>query len=371
MAHVGWLAYEVLPKISGSNSHTFLRYSVNTLYLEPANGHISMVMMGTSPSAFHHSSSFQSSSYLPKMEATILSNFQCCGLRHATMHDFVSHVEGCHNDQSKEIQERILIPEGFGRFQPVEPSRSMQTVQNSQIPRSSSSQLGSGLQNAGKSSLPPIQDIDTLEDMEMEDTPPATLPMQSINTGLAQGFRPSAPSTPNVTASFNIFSQDPTVSSVNTPTLSTHQVSQKTDLDSSMPNFPLGGLSAFDPSLSMFADDSLLPLDMNFDMNMALSSDMSNMTIHDPAKRLSSKNSGLDPSQLQFAMSNNGLQMDSDFQRALQQQQIQAGIPIAGVMGFPGQEEKKYRCPVIGCEKAYKNQNGLKYHKAVSFTRIP
>ncbi|KAK3079647.1 Transcriptional regulator of ribosomal biogenesis proteins [Coniosporium uncinatum] len=27
------------------------------------------------------------------------------------------------------------------------------------------------------------------------------------------------------------------------------------------------------------------------------------------------------------------------------------------------QEIKPFRCPVIGCEKAYKNQNGLKYHK--------
>jgi len=29
-------------------------------------------------------------------------------------------------------------------------------------------------------------------------------------------------------------------------------------------------------------------------------------------------------------------------------------------------EDKPFKCPVIGCEKAYKNQNGLKYHKAVS-----
>ncbi|KAF2435586.1 hypothetical protein EJ08DRAFT_555925, partial [Tothia fuscella] len=26
-------------------------------------------------------------------------------------------------------------------------------------------------------------------------------------------------------------------------------------------------------------------------------------------------------------------------------------------------ETKPFKCPVIGCEKAYKNQNGLKYHK--------
>jgi transcription factor SFP1 len=29
-------------------------------------------------------------------------------------------------------------------------------------------------------------------------------------------------------------------------------------------------------------------------------------------------------------------------------------------------EPKPFRCPVIGCENAYKNQNGLKHHKSVS-----
>jgi transcription factor SFP1 len=36
---------------------------------------------------------------------------------------------------------------------------------------------------------------------------------------------------------------------------------------------------------------------------------------------------------------------------------------LAGVGGFVGEEIKPFKCPVIGCEKAYKNQNGLKYHK--------
>ncbi|KAK2068227.1 hypothetical protein P8C59_002881 [Phyllachora maydis] len=33
-------------------------------------------------------------------------------------------------------------------------------------------------------------------------------------------------------------------------------------------------------------------------------------------------------------------------------------------MMMPNEEHKPFRCPVVGCEKAYKNQNGLKYHKA-------
>jgi transcription factor SFP1 len=35
----------------------------------------------------------------------------------------------------------------------------------------------------------------------------------------------------------------------------------------------------------------------------------------------------------------------------------------AAALAMMGEEHKPFRCPVIGCEKAYKNQNGLKYHK--------
>ena len=31
-----------------------------------------------------------------------------------------------------------------------------------------------------------------------------------------------------------------------------------------------------------------------------------------------------------------------------------------GTLVIPPEEDKPFKCPVIGCEKAYKNQNGLK-----------
>lgn len=34
------------------------------------------------------------------------------------------------------------------------------------------------------------------------------------------------------------------------------------------------------------------------------------------------------------------------------------------ITGFLESSEKPYRCEIRGCEKAYKNANGLKYHKA-------
>jgi len=37
-----------------------------------------------------------------------------------------------------------------------------------------------------------------------------------------------------------------------------------------------------------------------------------------------------------------------------------AAAAAAAAMMMNGEEHKPFRCPVIGCEKAYKNQNGLK-----------
>lgn len=42
------------------------------------------------------------------------------------------------------------------------------------------------------------------------------------------------------------------------------------------------------------------------------------------------------------------------------------GLTMPG--GLMQAEDKPFKCPVIGCEKAYKNQNGLKYHKAHGHT---
>jgi len=49
---------------------------------------------------------------------------------------------------------------------------------------------------------------------------------------------------------------------------------------------------------------------------------------------------------------------------AYRQQQLMMnamGNPQAAAAMMIGEEHKPFKCPVIGCEKAYKNQNGLKY----------
>ncbi|KAI5293915.1 Transcriptional regulator of ribosomal biogenesis proteins [Ascosphaera acerosa] len=54
---------------------------------------------------------------------------------------------------------------------------------------------------------------------------------------------------------------------------------------------------------------------------------------------------------------------NSEIAQRIREQQLLAGVPDT-TLGLLNEEPKPFRCPVIGCEKAYKNQNGLKYHKA-------
>jgi transcription factor SFP1 len=118
----------------------------------------------------------------------------------------------------------------------------------------------------------------------------------------------------------------------------------------------------------MFGMSNTAPMPGSFDFNnldFGLPT-LDGLTIHEPAKRLSSKNgnSNLTQQQIQAAISTGQIPMDS-VNKAMLDQQF-AGAMGGSVLGFPHDEVKKYRCPVIGCEKAYKNQNGLKYHKVVS-----
>jgi transcription factor SFP1 len=243
--------------------------------------------------------------------------------------------------------------------------------------------------------------MDTLEDMELDDsTIPATpiAPLQSpvhqnaptmtpINTSIAstvpaqQAFRTSTPSTPNTTQAFQLYS-NPTVSSVNTPALSTQtfQQSQKSP-HASIPGTP----AELNPD---FSTDYMAALGMNMNLGglpmqgnqmlqeefdfgpigFGLANNMNDMTIDEPAKRLFSKTGGLNAQQLAYAIKNGQLPMDGDMQKKMREQQLVGGLggPVIGLNHYPDQENKPFKCPVIGCEKAYKNQNGLKYHKQVS-----
>lgn len=171
-------------------------------------------------------------------------------------------------------------------------------------------------------------------------------PQLNMNTsGLTQGLRTSQPPTP-AAASFGL-QNNPTVSSVNTPTLTTHQGQiprrgQQVDMDEDLPGMPMG------------ANTNDIG-DISFGGNQ---NNDSNFCINDPGKHLFSPNGAFPAANrsIQAQLAQLGLNQaqfaDPQSNKALMQR-LQA-------MMMP-EEHKPFKCPVIGCEKAYKNQNGLKY----------
>jgi len=358
-------------------------------------------MTGTSPFPTHQSPSFHSTSYVPKFEANFMRDFCCCETIFPTMHELLQHYEQQHPDgMSDRIPAMGNLP-GTGRTSFSKPSttttgstmgRTGMGFQNS----SNQSRQGSGTGASGmgngfhtprqqsQSAMPQRQttyasmnDDETVGDMELDDPvgpmdmdePPQRTMQQTrqvfgqqrpplpINTsGLTQGLRTSTPTTPSA-ANFG-FTNNPTVSSVNTPTLTTQQGfpqrAQPTyQAMSGMGNMGAGNLNLNDNNFGMGFANNLAGLDLN-------------STIDNPEKRL---------------FSPSGSQNQVNQQRALNQQISQFGVEqlvsqvAAGAAGpetqallhqlsqnlvAPPEEHKPYKCPVVGCEKAYKNQNGLK-----------
>ncbi|KAK8228847.1 hypothetical protein HDK90DRAFT_504470 [Phyllosticta capitalensis] len=350
-----------------------------------------VIMAGTSPYTFGRSPSFHSSSYLPKMEANFMKDFNCCGLTLDSLHELLQHFEECHANPPA-VQRSSISGQGFNNGRgPTSASINPQQTDNSQSmqqtyrPQQFQNQgFNSTLNNGYKQSqLSSAQDMDTLEDMEMDD-PQTPLggsqhqfnsqqqfgqnndrtPQLNINLANAvqnSGFRTSTPTTPNTSHPNFPLQNNPTVSSVNTPTLG--GANRNTTPDSSVPGTP----GEFEQDLGNFFGG--LPMPMGGSMmqgNMDLGGmgfgggfDGLDGTIDQPAKRLFSKQGGgLTPQQLQFALRQGKLGPDSEIAKLHAQRLLAMGGGL-----FPPEENKPFKCPVIGCEKAYKNQNGLKYHK--------
>ena len=258
--------------------------------------------------------------------------------------------------------------------------------------------------------------MDTVEDMEMDDgdgvdgsseaTPPPPSTQQSqmhqsqkvqlgqqhsrasrpVNLKLNnianpiqthQGLRSSQPTTPATSGHPALpFQHNPTVSSVNTPTLSTQPMQQQNTFspETSLPGTP----SELDDDYSNLPADMSLPTNSQFlkgnfsTYDFGGGNDMLDLCIDEPAKRLFNPNGGFNNQQYaQFRMQGGQLGGNSEIARRIREQQLLVGMAGASTTMLPGEEIKPFRCPVIGCEKAYKNQNGLKYHKTVSTDFIP
>jgi len=155
------------------------------------------------------------------------------------------------------------------------------------------------------------------------------------------------------------------------------QNQHRTSPDSSAPGTPgetdenlIGGIDG----MSMH-NSQLFPNNQN-DMGgfggFGLNSDMIDLYIDEPAKRLFTPGGYANQSQQQQYTHNRlgsgQYGPNSEIAKRIREQQMLAGLPDTTTGIMPHEEPKPFRCPVIGCEKAYKNQNGLKYHKSVSFT---
>lgn len=190
-----------------------------------------------------------------------------------------------------------------------------------------------------------------------------------------QALRTSTPTTPGA-GGFG-FQNNPTVSSVNTPTLGNQPYRGQFQPDASALGTPTGEMMEEDvsglPKMESLGNmnmsvNGLNALNMSqFGLGAFGSGNGNNLnnnfgTISDPGKQLFSPGGGnvLTPEQqtlqqqfAQFGIDASMLPPGTDMQALLQQLS-----PLA-----IQEEHKPFKCPVIGCEKAYKNQNGLKYHK--------
>lgn len=100
------------------------------------------------------------------------------------------------------------------------------------------------------------------------------------------------------------------------------------------------------------------------DFGAVNSNDMLDLCINDPAKALFSEHGGLNTQRFaQFSFMNGANMLSNDSSRKLQAQQFDP--TLASKIRSGGEEERPFKCPVIGCEKAYKNANGLRYHEKV------
>lgn len=254
-----------------------------------------------------------------------------------------------------------------------------------------------------KNVQPVVDEMDGVEDMEMDDaigpmdqapeTPvqqqqPVQVAQQSLfgqqprpqlnlnSSGMQYpGLRTSQPPTP-ATAGFG-FQHNPIVSSVNTPTLSTQQQQQQTSFS---PHVSAPGT----PGEEMDEDYTSFPMNTTFTgFNFGYGgNDMGlDLCIDNPAKQLFSPNGGggtFDQRRMAQTFANFGLGQgqhtnNQQLMKAFRQQQIlqlnngmgnmsdMAAMANLANMGMIPEEHKPFKCPVIGCEKAYKNQNGLKY----------
>ncbi|KAI4123958.1 MAG: hypothetical protein LQ347_005925, partial [Umbilicaria vellea] len=245
--------------------------------------------------------------------------------------------------------------------------------------------------------LPPVQDMGEVDDMEMDDVDvddtnnidlssnlqqtqyslqnppqitqrsqfgqPARVPpldMNSLNMPnplqTHQGLRNSQPTTPtSAVRSGHPFQNNPTVSSVNTPTMTTHPLQQqpyRNTPDSSAPGTP-AELDTLDTDFVGNIGNMQLGANQPFmqgndhglgGFGYGNGNDMLDLCIDEPAKRLFSPNGGFNNPQqyAQFRLGTGQYGANSELARRIREQQMIAGLPDTA-SGLNGEEPKPFR----------------------------
>lgn len=352
-----------------------------------------------------------------------MKDFACCGKTLPSLHDLLQHYEDFHAQQTPQSLRTASAaararenstPNSKAAIASQAASAVQQQTQQQSQPQPARPQ-GLQMQQGGPSvggiqlmrqqqqsqpstpiqnNVQPVADtsMDGVEDMEMDDnvgpmdsapdTPvqqyqqpvqaqpsnfgqPPQRPSLNLNSSGLQhsGLRTSQPTTP-AQSGFG-FQNNPTVSSVNTPTLSAQPIHQQNQFspDVSVPGTPAGEM---DEDYAANMQMQMNMANMNFGYGFGDNQMGLDMCIDEPAKRLFSPNGGFNAHRaLQQQFSNYGLgqgqnqQMLDPYMR--QQMLAQQGMNTQQQLLLQQEEHKPFKCPVIGCEKAYKNQNGLKY----------
>ncbi|KFY78367.1 hypothetical protein V499_02445 [Pseudogymnoascus sp. VKM F-103] len=344
-----------------------------------------IIMAGTSPFPYQ-SPSYHSSSYLPKLEANFMRDFSCCGHTLPTLHDLLQHYEECHaqqtpqslrtaaqqqqvRDQQQPNSKAAIASQAANSVQQQAQQQRQQQQQRSQNggfntnkPAGGISTLTGGIQQMRRQQSNPAtptqksaqpsggDDMDGVEDMEMDDP---VGPMDPVDGSVN---RPVAPQ--------SMFGQQQRQNNMTNTGGMLHQglrTPAELDDDFNTMNMDMNNIG----NMNMNTNNMNFPYGFGNDLGLEL-------CIDEPAKRLFSPNGGfgnqkaLQQQFAQFGLGNGQFANNDDLVRRLRQQQMmqmQGFGNASAAMMMGGEEHKPFRCPVIGCEKAYKNQNGLKYHK--------
>jgi len=345
----------------------------------------SIIMTGTSPFTFQ-SPSYQSSSYLPKLEAEFCRDFSCCGLPLPSLHDLLRHYEE-HHAQQMPINNENDNQEGNSERDAHDVDR-----QQSRHPQQQNSGITSPIGGVGSIQYEMMrqqqmqrqrqqeeergnhQQDDQPEgeiagDMEMDDdemTPPPNniAPPLTPQAHLGQQQHYSLPQTP-AALTMPSYHNTPNMASAQPPHVTKQPYFSP---ESSVPGTPLATDTmeyAFPQGLGGFPNQQQFNTNLNYNTGVETAGEMVlNLCIDEPAKRLYSHGGQAlgvySQAQIQQYMTNNGA--NDMNKKLLDNGAAQSPTMPAALMQA---EDKPFKCPVVGCEKAYKNQNGLKYHKAV------